>query len=119
MTKEYYMPGYVDKTPPKEYPPHIARFLDYIDTIGDFDKGGGIDKDDFSPEIDMHNDIDMDFAPNNGGYAPNTSGFAPKTDSFRPNYDSFTPVNEYGGYKPSFDYGEYRPGNMDFGSYRP
>ena len=23
MTKEYYMPGYVDKTPPKEYPPHI------------------------------------------------------------------------------------------------
>jgi len=24
MTKEYYMPGYVDETPAKEYPPHIA-----------------------------------------------------------------------------------------------
>jgi len=26
MTKAYYMPGYVDTTPPKEYPPHIAAF---------------------------------------------------------------------------------------------
>lgn len=24
MTKDYYMPGYVDTTPQKEYPPHIA-----------------------------------------------------------------------------------------------
>lgn len=36
MTKEYYMPGYVDKTPPKEYPPALRAFKDYISTIGDF-----------------------------------------------------------------------------------
>lgn len=40
MTKEYYMPGYVDTTPQKEYPPHIQHFKNYIGSIGDFQKHG-------------------------------------------------------------------------------
>lgn len=36
MTKEYYMPGYVDTTPEKDYPPHIRAFKNYIGSIGDF-----------------------------------------------------------------------------------
>lgn len=40
MTKEYYAPGYVDPTPPREYPPHIAGFKNYLSNIGNFKKHG-------------------------------------------------------------------------------
>ena len=36
MMRDYYMPGYKSTKPKKEYPPHIAMFKNYIDTIGDF-----------------------------------------------------------------------------------
>jgi hypothetical protein len=36
MERDYYMPGYVSQKAKKEYPPHIAMFKDYIETIGDF-----------------------------------------------------------------------------------
>jgi len=64
MTKDYYMPGYVDPTPPKEYPPHIAQFKDYISSIGDFKKHGYEDED-YSPNTD--------FAPDASGFGPDTS----------------------------------------------
>ena len=74
MTKNYYMPGYVDKTPPKEYPPHIAMFKNYISSIGDFQKHG-YEKQDFGPDT-------SGFAPDTAGFGPDSSGFAPDTSGF-------------------------------------
>ena len=85
MTKEYYMPGYVDKTPKKEYPPALQEFKDYIDTIGDFDKHNMDDDVDYSPDLNL--DIDTsDFGPDSGSFAPNTASFSPKANggSFKP-----------------------------------
>ena len=71
MTKAYYMPGYVDTTPEKEYPPHIRQFKNYISSIGDFQKHG-YEKEDFGPDT-------AGFAPDTAGFGPDSSGFAPDT----------------------------------------
>lgn len=76
MTKDYYMPGYVDKTPAKEYPPHIQMFKNYISSIGDFNKHG------YEAE---------DYSPDSSTFAPDTSGFGPDSDSFAPDTDGFGP----------------------------
>ena len=70
MTKDFYMPGYVDKTPAKEYPPHIQMFKNYIKTIGEFDKHGYESK---------------DYSPDTSEFAPDSSGFGPDSESFVPN----------------------------------
>lgn len=106
MTKEYYMPGYVDTTPPKEYPPHIRAFKNYISSIGDFQKHGYEKK---------------DYSPDSSGFAPDSSGFGPDSSEFRPNVDGFAPRNQ--NYVPEYtkesyvpDYGQFRPEGTD---YRP
>lgn len=95
MTKEFYMPGYVDKTPPKLYPPHIRYFKDYIKTIGDFKKHG-YEREDFSPDTSdfgpdkssMKPDTE-DLGPDSSGFAPNTNDLAPSGVDYKPDYDKF------------------------------
>ena len=105
-------------------------FKDYIKTIGDFDKVS-FEKEDFSPDVDVQLDK-RGFGTDSSGFAPNTSSFSPTAggNSFRPQYDAFTPVNQYGGYKPTgqnygnfkpsaIDYGDYKPTAQDYGNFRP
>ena len=128
MTKEFYMPGYVDKTPAKLYPPHIRMFKDYISTIGDFKKHS-YEKEDFSPDTSefgpdkegMRPDSEG-LGPDSSGFAPNTADLAPSGIDYKPDYDKF----DYGveaenyrsqNYKPSAeDYADFR---ADINSFRP
>ena len=86
MTREYYMPGYVDQSPAKEYPPHIAEFKDYLNNIGNFEKTGYVKQ----------------------SFAPDTSGFAPK--------QSFAPTNNFSGGINTSNFGgaAYRPETSSF-----
>ena len=101
MTKEYYLPGYVDPTPPKEYPPHSRMFKDYIATTGDFKKHSMDDEETYAPNVGISIDTD-DFGSGSGGFAPYTGNFsAGAGNSYKPSYDAFTPVNQITGYKPT------------------
>ena len=142
MTKAYYMPGYVDKTPQKDYPPHIRAFKDYIAQIGDFEKVD-YEKEDYSPDTSK-------FAPDSSGFAPDSSSFAPDTSSFAPDTSNFAVTSgnykagvsgmsgpssyrpEYGNFKPSVTHmrgasaqyrptmqSSYRPQIEGYGNYRP
>ena len=116
MTKAYYMPGYVDKTPEKEYPPHIRAFKNYLKSIGEFEKHG-YEKEDYSPDSSS-------FAPDTSGFAPDTSGFAPDTSSFAPDTSTFRAgiKGVSGGKRTSLGgkidkkQSQYRP---NFGNFKP
>ena len=105
MTKAYYMPGYVDKTPEKEYPPHIRAFKNYLKSIGEFEKHG-YEKEDYSPDTSAFKPDSSGFAPDTSGFAPNTAGFAPDTSTFGVNS-----LNKGGAFdKPTFGgQSNYRP----------
>lgn len=122
MTKEYYMPGYVDTAPKKDYPPHIRHFKDYIGSIGEFQKHG-YEEQDYGPDSDS-------FKPDTDGFGPNTDGFGgygAGDNSFRPSTEGFGNVQRNfrpaeGGYRSDFENAEYRPSTGGFGTasdYRP
>ena len=128
MTKEFYMPGYVDKTPPKLYPPHIRMFKDYIATIGDFKKHS-YEKEDFSPDTSefgpdkegMKPDTG-DLGPDSSGFAPNTADLAPSGVDYKPDYDKFDYSVEAENYRSQSykpDAEEYATFRADIKSFRP
>ena len=97
MTKQYYMPGYVDQEAEKLYPPHIRMFKDYIGTIGDFKKHG-YEKQDYSPDSSQ--------------FAPDSSGFGPDRESMAVNEPFRKPTGtQYGSDFGGFD---YRPEETDY-----
>ena len=89
MTREYYMPGYVDKTPPKEYPPQMMGFMNYLKSIREIEKPNK----------------NNEFAPDTSGFAPDTEGFAPDTDGFAPDTTGFAP-----------DTSDYAPKDINYGN---
>lgn len=107
MTKAYYLPGYVDTTPEKEYPPHIRAFKNYLKNIGEFDKHG-YEKEDYSPDS-------SNFAPDTSGFAPDSSGFAPDSSSFAPDTSTFGVGNK--SFKP--ETGSFGAGQRSGSSFRP
>jgi hypothetical protein len=109
MTKAYYMPGYVDKTPEKEYPPHIRAFKNYLKQIGEFEKHG-YEKEDYSPDSSAFAPDTSGFAPDSSGFAPNTSSFAPDTSTFgvtSGNYKTNSPMGNTSQFRPN--YGDFKP----------
>lgn len=112
MLRKYYMPGYVNTKPQKEYPPHIRQFKDYINNIGEFKKHDHV-KQDYSPNTD--------FAPSTDGFGPDSSGFGPDIGNLSPDTSGYSQsTGNYGGYKPKGqNYGGYAPQGQSYGNFAP
>lgn len=123
MYKEYYMPGYVDETPEKEYPPHIRHFKNQLNEIGNFQKHG-YEAQDFGPDTSGFGPDTSGFGPDTSGFGPDSSGFAPQNTQFAPDVSGFGNVDRnYGAnYTPQSFSGNYRPAQTNYnptqGGYR-
>lgn len=122
MTKEYYMPGYVDTAPQKEYPPHIQAFKNYIANIGNFQKHG-YEKQDYSPDTSSYapkTDSFGNFGDVGGGFRPDTSGFGNIQTQYRPEDGNYRSAFEAEDFKPNLggfgDITQYRPPSTNYSS---
>ncbi len=104
------MPGYVDKTPAKEYPPHIQMFKNYIATIGDFSKHG-YEKKDYSPDTSTFAPDTSGFGPDSSSFAPSSNGFAPKIS--RPSTGGLGSAHQGQNFRPEFN--QFKPDASGFG----